>query len=97
VTVFDQFESARRWAPWTLAGEPDPEFDEAARTAHHMQLTDPLLPTRFRRCFPGRIHLEYDEMVRALALVWDCQYDGTANVTGYCCATCGRTRATAAG
>ena len=29
-------------------------------------------------------------MVRALGCVWDCPDDRTVNVTGYCCATCGR-------
>jgi hypothetical protein len=32
-------------------------------------------------------------MVRALDCVWDCPDDGTVNVTGFCCATCGRARA----
>ena len=96
MTVFDQYEPRRRRAPWTLAAEADPDFDEAARTAHHAQLTDPQLRRRFRRRFPARIDPDYDEMVRALALVWDCRHDGTANVTGYCCATCGGRRATAA-
>ena len=32
-------------------------------------------------------------MVRALDFVWDCPEDGTVNVTGFCCATCGRARA----
>ena len=57
------------------------------------QLTDPHLRRRFRRKHPLRLGATYDEMVRALDCVWDCPDDGTVNVTGFCCATCGRARA----
>jgi hypothetical protein len=36
-------------------------------------------------------------MIRALGYVWDCPIEGTANVTGYRCATCKRTLAEAGG
>ena len=82
-------------APWSVAGGPDPDFDHATRTAHHALLTDPNLLTCFRRRFPDHAHATYDEMVRALGDVWDCQHDGAANVTGYRCARCARTRSSA--
>lgn len=37
----------------------------------------------------------YDEMVRLPGDVWECPHDGTANVTGYCCAARRRTRSAA--
>src|SRR4051794_15036542 len=87
--------AARSWAPWTIAGRPDPDYDDAERTVHHALLTDPSLLTRFRRRFPRRREVDYDEMVRRLGYVWDCPHDGTANVSGYRCAGCGCTRAAA--
>ena len=81
--------------PWTLAGGPDPDYDEIARTVHQALLTDASLLTCFRRRFPERGHVDYDEMVRCLGYVWDCPHDATVNVTGYRCADCGRTRALA--
>lgn len=81
---------------WTLAGDPDPDLDDAARATHQMLLTDPNLLFCYRRTYPDHAGADYDEMVRALGHVWDCVADGTANVTGYCCATCGRRRADAA-
>jgi hypothetical protein len=83
------------FAPWTCAGEPDPDYDDATRAARQALLTDPQLLIRFRRRFPERGHSPYDEMVRLLGYVWDCAHDRTANVTGHCCATCRRTRAAA--
>ena len=82
-------------APWTLAGHPDPDYDDGARLAHHMLLTDPELLSGFRRRFPEHRDASYDEMVRLLGYVWDCPHDGTANMTGHCCAACRRTRAVA--
>ena len=82
-------------APWTLAGPPDPDWDDCARTVHRLLLTDPYLLSGFRRRFPAHRHAGYDEMVRLLGYVWDCRHDGTANVAGYCCASCGRPRAAA--
>ena len=82
-------------APWTLAGGPDPDYDDVARQATHALLTDPRLLTCFRRRFSNREHADYDEMVRLLDYVWDCPHDGSANVAGYRCACCGRTRASA--
>jgi hypothetical protein len=84
-----------QFAPWTNAGEPDPDHDDAARVVHHALLTDPQLLTCFRRRFPQHRAASYDEMVRLLGYVWDCPHDRTANVTGHRCATCHRTRADA--
>jgi hypothetical protein len=91
----DGFSNDRRWGPWTLAGGADPDFSEVDRNAHHMLLTDPQLFCCFRRHFPDRGQIDYDEMVRCLDYVWDCPDDATANVTGYRCGSCGRTRAKA--
>jgi hypothetical protein len=30
-----------QWAPWTIAGGPDPDYDDVDRTVHHALLTDP--------------------------------------------------------
>ena len=79
--------------PWTLEGPVDLDFDDEVRERNRRQLTDPHLTRRFRRKHPLRLGATYDEMVRALDCVWDCPDDGTANVTGFCCATCGRARA----
>ena len=84
------------WAPWNCAGAPDPDFDEGDRQTHLTLLSDERLLTCFRRRFPEHGEADYDEMVRWLGWVWDCPHDRTANVTGYCCARCGRTRAAAA-
>jgi hypothetical protein len=84
---------AIRLGHWTLAGGADPDFDASERNVHQALLTDPSLLTCFRRRFPERADIDYDEMVRWLDYVWDCPRDGTANVTGYRCAACGRTRA----
>jgi hypothetical protein len=83
------------YKPWTVAGEPDPDYDDATRVAHHRGLTDPELVGEFNRRFPQRGPEPYDEMVRLLGYVWDCAHDRTANVTGHRCATCRRTRAAA--
>lgn len=88
-------EGVDRFRPWTNAGEPDPAYDQAARVTHHALLTDPQLLTCFRRRFPEHGFVSYDEMVRLLGYVWDCPHDGMANVTGYRCARCRRTRAEA--
>src|SRR3954454_5963019 len=82
--------------PWTCAGDPDPGFGEATRQTHRALLTDSSLLTCFRHRFPAHREADYDEMVRLPGWVWYCGWDGTANVTGYCCARCGRAR-TAAG
>jgi hypothetical protein len=84
------------WTPWSCAGAPDPDFDETARQTHRTLLTDDRLLLCFRRRFPEHEEADYDEMVRCLGWVWDCAHDHAANVTGYCCASCGRTRAAAA-
>lgn len=81
--------------PWTLAGDIDPDFDDITRNVHQALLTDASLLTCFRRRFPERGEVDYDEMVRCLGYVWDCPYDECANVTGYCCAQCGRGRTAA--
>jgi hypothetical protein len=78
-----------------MGGGPDPDFDDVARNRHQALLTDASLLTCFRRRFPERGDLDYDDMVRWLGYVWDCPKDGTANVTGYRCADCGSTRAAA--
>jgi hypothetical protein len=89
------FLGARQLGPWTVAGGPDPDFDDAERQLHQVLLTDPSLLTCFRRRFPHRRNTGYDEMVRMLDYVWDCPYDGTANVVGYRCGGCSETRASA--
>jgi len=73
--------AAHRLGPWTLAGRADPDFCDSDRQTHHR--------------FPERGELDYDDIVRCLDYVWDCPHDASANVTGYCCAVCGRTRAAA--
>jgi hypothetical protein len=78
---------------WTRAGGPDRDFGDNQREATHALLTDPELRDRFDERFPERPDAGYDEMVRLLGYVWDCRYDASANVTGYRCAVCGRTRA----
>jgi hypothetical protein len=85
------------YAPWTVSGPPDPEFDATTRAAHHALLTDPDLLACYRRRFPARAGATYDEMVRALGYVWDCPHDGAANVTGHRCARCARTLSEANG
>src|SRR3954470_12209942 len=87
----------RQLAPWTVAGGPDPDFDDVTRNVHHALLTDPGLLTCFRRRFPERRDVDYDVMVRALAYVWDCRFDGFANVVGFRCGRCGRPRSEALG
>jgi hypothetical protein len=89
------FLGARQLGPWTVSGGPDPDFDDLERRTHHALLTDTNLLTCFRRRFPGRTDTLYDEMVRLLEYVWDCPYDHTANVVGFRCGDCGRTRAEA--
>jgi hypothetical protein len=83
--------------PWTLQGWVDPEVGDDARERNREALTDPQLTRRFRRRYPLSRRNEYDEMVRALGYVWDCPVDHTANVTGYCCPSCGRGRSAAGG
>jgi hypothetical protein len=79
--------------PWTIEGPVDLDFDDETRERNRSQLTDPRFKHRFRRKHPLRVRADYDEMVRALGFAWDCPADGTVNVTGFCCATCGRARA----
>ena len=85
----------RQWGPWTSCGEPDPDYADSARHTHHALLTDPQLLSCFRRRFRRHAQADYDDVVRLLGYVWDCPYDATANVTGFCCADCRRTRAQA--
>lgn len=77
-------------------GEPDPDFSERDRATHHALLTNSDLLTFYRQFSPRDARADYDDMVRTLGYVWDCAHDGTANMTGNCCARCGRTRAQAA-
>jgi hypothetical protein len=86
-----------QWAPWTIAGGADPDIDDATRVRHHALLTDAGLLTCFRQRFADRADVDYDEMVRLLGYVWDCSSDGFANVVGFRCGRCGRTRAEALG
>jgi hypothetical protein len=87
----------RRHLPWTASGKPDPAYDEVDRQVHQLLLTDPNLLTCFRRRFPEHGDADYDAMVRLLDYVWDCPFDGVANVTGFRCGHCERTRAEASG
>jgi len=91
----DAFLGAHQLGPWTVSGGPDPDFDDIERQIHHALLTDANLLTRFRRRFPSRTDINYDEMVRLLSYVWDCPRDRTANVVGFRCGHCGQTRAAA--
>src|SRR5690349_13885383 len=81
--------------PWTLEGDIDLNYTDDVRRHNHAALTDARLTTRFRRQFPRVRAAEYDAMIRALGYVWDCACDGTVNVTGFRCATCGHSRAEA--
>jgi hypothetical protein len=90
------FLSGRQLGPWTVCGGPDPDFDDIEREVHHALLTDSKLLTCFRRRFPTRGYMHYDEMVRLLDYVWDCPFDRTANVVGYRCGSCEQTRAAVA-
>jgi hypothetical protein len=83
-------ERFQRRAPWSTAGGPDEAFGEPFRRATHALLTDPQLEA----WFPGG-GADYDEMVRALELVWECPVDGHVNAVGYRCAGCGAGQATA--
>jgi hypothetical protein len=91
----DALPDLRHWGPWTASGGPDPAYDQAERQAHQLLLTDPNLLTCFRRQFPEHSDADYDAMVRRLDYVWDCPFDGVANVTGFRCGHCERTRAEA--
>jgi hypothetical protein len=94
-SVCDAVLDGRQWGPWTASGRPDPAYDEVQRQVHHLLLTDPNLLTCFRRRFPEHGDVDYDVMVRRLDYVWDCPFDGVANVTGFRCGHCERTRAEA--
>jgi hypothetical protein len=59
---------------------------------HHAHLTDPQLGASWPRRWRAHLRGGYDAAVRRLGDVWDCPEDGSANVTGYRCATCGRTQ-----
>lgn len=89
------FLGPRQLGPWTVTGDPDPDFDAVDRQVHHALLTDPDLLTCFRRQFPACGDPDYDTMVRYLGYVWDCPHDHTANVVGHCCGSCGQSRADA--
>src|SRR5687768_7748728 len=80
--------------PWTIAGGPDPGDDDATRETCRAWLTSPRLVDRFREIDPDA-RPEYERMIRALELVWECPDDATVNVVGYCCAGCGSSRETA--
>src|SRR4051812_1725833 len=63
---------------------------------HHRALTDAQLLTRYAQQFADAdADADYDVIVRRLGHVWDCPADGAANVVGFRCATCARTRAQA--
>src|SRR4051794_5819706 len=84
------------WGPWTIAGDPDPDFDDADRVTHHLALTDRNLLKRYEQQFgDADADAGYDAIVRRLGHVWDCPEDRAANVAGFRCATCGCTRAQA--
>jgi hypothetical protein len=83
------------YAPWSLAGGPDPDFDDAVREAHRGALTAADLLDSYRRRFRQDTGADYDVLVRRLGYVWDCPRDGAASVVGYRCPACGRARAAA--
>jgi hypothetical protein len=93
--LYDAVVGAHQWGPWTTRGGPDLDFAESDRQTHQALLTDPDLLSCFRRRFARYADSNYDTMVRVLGYVWDCPHDVTANVTGYRCGHCGRTRAEA--
>jgi hypothetical protein len=95
--LYDVIVGEHQWGPWTTRGDADPDFAETDRQTHQALLTDADLLGCFRRRFPRHAGADYDTMVRFLGYVWDCPHDGTANVTGYRCGCCGRTRAEALG
>jgi hypothetical protein len=74
--------------PWSTAGGPDEAYDDGFRRATLSLLTDPQLEA----LYPGG-GADYDDMVRALQLVWECGADGTVNAVGHRCARCGAGRA----
>ena len=84
-------DEARDPGPWTAAGGPDLRYDDSAREQHQAWLTDSRLVERFRLLEPDA-EPEYDRMIRALGLVWECPDDATVNVVGYRCAGCGSSR-----
>src|SRR3954447_26893864 len=84
-----------RYAPWSIAGRPDPDVDDLVRDAHRSALTAADLLDRYRQRFPHDPPPDYDTIIRRLGHVWDCPHDQTANVVGYRCATCDQTRAQA--
>ena len=70
---------------------PDLRYDDSAREQHRAWLTDPRLVERFRLLEPDG-EPEYERMIRALGLVWECPDDATVNVVGFRCAGCGSSR-----
>jgi hypothetical protein len=83
------------YAPWSLAGGPDPDFEDAVREAHRGALTAADLLDSYRRRFRQDTGADYEVLVRRLGYVWDCPRDGAASVVGYRCPVCGRARAVA--
>jgi hypothetical protein len=73
--------------PWSTAGGPDLAYGDHFRRATHALLTDPALD----RLFPGG-RADYDDMIYALGLIWECPGDGGVNAVGFCCAHCGQPR-----
>src|SRR3954452_14958923 len=80
------------YAPWSVAGGPDPDCSAAVREMHHRALTGADLLERYRRDFSDADRADYDTVVRRLGHVWDCPHDGAANVSGFRCAVCRRVR-----
>jgi len=75
-----------------VSGGPDPDFDDRTRRSNHMGLTDPDLARHHSRRYPDRQQADYDEIIRTLGYVWECERDAAVNVTGYRCAVCGERR-----
>src|SRR4051794_30760499 len=74
--------------PWSCGGGADHEYSSADRKQYRAALTDPRLAER-ARAVDQDCELDYERMIRVLALVWDCPEDGAVNVTGYRCSRCG--------
>src|SRR4051794_10692992 len=73
--------------PWSCAGGPDHDYSSGDRKQYLAALTDPQLAERARAVDPD-CGLDYERMIRVLALVWDCPEDGAVNVTGFRCSGC---------
>ena len=80
-------------SPWSIAGGADLTYGDEHRQQSVWLLTDPGLEANFRYAHRKLHQPDYDTMIRALNLVWDCPDDASVNVVGYRCAGCFASRA----